>query len=151
MSAPSASCGERGKLESDDSKPKQCKRDIDNLEGVWERFIEAFQGLEKILCSVKLKKCNQFCLSGKVKGWLPMITSEEVFDHRRLFYLPKKPHNPTTTASPRQKKNPNQNTKQQKPHSTKSNSCKLKLEKSADVEISTLIIYNGGSSMEGTV
>lgn len=98
------------------------KKDFDNLEGVWERFIEAFQGLEEILCSVKLKKCNQFCLSRKVKGWLPMITSEEeVFDNRRLFYLPKKPHDTTITTFPA-KKTPNQN-----PHSMKSNSCKLKL------------------------
>lgn len=95
--------GKRVELESDGSNPKQSKKDIDSLEGVWERFIEAFQGLEKMLCSVKLKKCNQFCLSRKVKRWLPMITSEEVFDHRRLFYLPKNPHNPTTASPPKQR------------------------------------------------
>lgn len=107
--------------------PEQCKKDIDSLEGVWERFIEAFQGLEKILCSVKLKKCNQFCLSRKVKRCLPMITSEEVFDHRSLFYLPKNSHNPTTTASPAKRKKtqtPPPKTKknsnpQQKPHRKK--------------------------------
>lgn len=129
MSTPSVSCGERVKLESDDSNPKQCKKDIDDLEGVWERFIEAFQGLEKVFCSMKLKKCNQFCLSRKVKRCLPMITSEEIFDHRRLFHLPKKkPHNPTMPP-PGEKKN-NKNPLTQNRHSTKSSSCKLKLAQS---------------------
>lgn len=79
------------KLKLDDINPMQHKKNIDNLERVWERSIEAFQGLEKVLCGMELKKYNQFCLSRKVKRLQPMISSEEeVFDSRRLFNLPEK-------------------------------------------------------------
>lgn len=54
-------------LKLDDINTMQYKKNIDNLERVWKRSAEAFQGLEKVLCSVEQKKYNQFCLSRKVK------------------------------------------------------------------------------------
>lgn len=77
------------KMKLGDINPMQYEKDIDNLERVWKRSIEAFQDLEQVLCSVELQKYNQFCLSVKVKRLQPMITSEEGgFDSRRLFNLP---------------------------------------------------------------
>lgn len=77
------------KMKLGDINPMQYKKDSDNLERVRKRSIEAFRDLEQVLCSVKLQKYNQFCLSIKVKRLQPMITSEEEeFDSRRLFNLP---------------------------------------------------------------
>lgn len=76
------------KMKLGDINPMQYKKDIDNLERVRKRSIEAFRDLEQVLCSVELQKYNQFCLSIKVKRLQPMITSEEEeFDSRRLFNL----------------------------------------------------------------
>lgn len=81
-----------------------------------------------------------------------MITSEEVFDHRRLFYLPNPPHNPKTTASrpktnKQTNKHKNKNPRAQNPTVVNLNQHTV----SVDVEISLLIIYSRGSSMKENV